>query len=489
MDGTSYARASYLPGPGWGLPPVQGRTTDGQTIWGFTVEQLTGPDATIVFVPTLASSLDLSRLRGDLVREQQRAAPPSPGRLSPAVRERQINGEPAAKTRKAAPPSPDRKSDHPPTSDSPTREDEMSDLPPLITQAQAALMRADNRPTRVAMQGQTAAAKPLAIASVQAGPGGPSPAQARFQAEINALLDRGASDFEIRGALTGYRYWGTAALKGQPLAFSAGLLTGLLTMLPALKDEPAKRDLLGRALGRMGLTGTAARLSPDTQREIAEALSSPPIETTVPVDLIVDFLRSANSTGRRDLARGQNKDTPAQEKRYVLRNEYTRNGSRSGIAQALVGIFAKQVAQNAPSLATACQWVRALAGVFAGDTQKVTGAGLLRVAISELPLDAASKTALTAALAGPAQPIVVSAQSKGITIAGAAKPVDTLLTPPPALRSSLDATRSSSSSSSSTQPTQDAGSAAATLLALAGSEGRALPGSPRAGGAGEHKAS
>ncbi len=169
------------------------------------MEQLTGPGATIVFVPTLASSLDLSRLRADLTREQQRVRPPSPGRPALAVRERQPDGEPAAKTRKAvppaAPPSPDRKSDRPAALDSPAREDEMSAPPPLITQAQAAQMRAAERPIRVATQGQMAAVKPLATASVQADPGGPSPAQARFQAQINALLDSGASDVEIRGVL------------------------------------------------------------------------------------------------------------------------------------------------------------------------------------------------------------------------------------------------------------------------------------------------
>lgn len=71
MDG-----APYPPG-GWGTPPSQGRSSDGQTTWPFTVEQLTAPGATIVFVPTLASTLDLSRLRGDLEREQERAWPAS----------------------------------------------------------------------------------------------------------------------------------------------------------------------------------------------------------------------------------------------------------------------------------------------------------------------------------------------------------------------------------------------------------------------------
>lgn len=487
MNGASYARPSYLPGPGWGLPPVQGRTSDGQTIWGFTVEQLTGPDATIVFVPTLASSLDLSRLRGDLVREQQRAAPPSPGRLSPAVRERQLNGEPAAKTRRAAPQtvprSPDRKSDGPTSSDSPTHEDEISDLPPLITQAQAAQLRPAEWPAAVRTQAQPVAPKTVSTLSFRASPAGPSQAQTAFQSELTALLDRAASEAEIKEFLKRNRYWGASAPTGKVLAFGAELMTGLLTMLPALKDEPAKRDLLGRALGRMGLTGTASHLSPDTQREIAAALRSPQIETTVPVDLIVDLLRSANSTGRRDLARGQNKDTPAHEKRYVPRNEFTRNGSRSGIAQALVGIFEKRLAHDPPSQATACQWVRALVSVFAGDTLPVTGTGLLSAGIGALSIDGASKAALFAALAGQAPPIAQDAQIKLISQAAADTLSDTPPTHPPASGSSRPSSSTSSSSSSSVD---DSEIATVALLALAGSEDR---GSSRQASAGDRKAS
>ena len=486
MDGTSHARASYLPGPGWGLPPLQGRTTDGQTIWGFTVEQLTGPDATIVFVPTLASSLDLSRLRADLTREQERARPLSPGTPALAARERQANGEPAAKTRKAVPPSPDRKSDLSAAPQSPTREDDMSDVPPLITQAQAALMRTGERPTAVTGPGQPGTLRTVATESLLVPAVGQDPTQATFQAEINALLDRGASETDIRDALKGYRDWGASVPGDKKLAFSARLMTGLLTMLPALTDEPAKRDLLGRALGRVGLVGTRGHLSPDTQRQIAAALRSHPIETSVPVDLIVDFLRSANSTGRKDLAKGQNRDTPAHEKRYILRNEFTRNGTRSGIAQALVGIFAKQVAQNDPPLATACQWVRSITGVFAGDTLPVSGTVVLRGAIGALTLDEASKAALAAALARPSQPIAESAQAKGVPKADAEKPAATHLTHPAASTSSL---HSSSSSSSSTPSVEGGHFAAATLLALARSDDRVSPRNASAGGAGEHKAS
>jgi hypothetical protein len=362
----------------------------------------------------------------------------------------------------------------------------MLDLPPLMTQAQAALMRTGERPTAVTGPGQPGALRTVATERLLVQAVGQDPTQATFQAEINALLDRGASETGIRDALKGYRDWGASVPGDKKLAFSARLMTGLLTMLPALTDEPAKRDLLGRALGRLKLKEKWTFLTPDTQREIAAALRSHPIETSVPVDLIVDFLRSANSTGRKDLAKGQHRDTPAHEKRYILRNEFTRNGTRSGITQALVGIFAKQVAQNDPPLATACQWVRALAGVFAGDTLPVSGTVLLRGAIGALSLDEASKAALAAALAGPSQPIAESAPAKGVPKADAEKPADPPLTHPAASTSSL---HSSSSSSSSTPSVEGGHFAAATLLALARSDDRVSLRNASAGGAAERKSS
>ncbi len=96
----------YLGGPGWGALPVQGRTSDGKLVWGFTLEQLTSPDAAIVLVPTMASAVDLSRLRGNLRGEQERTPPESSASPGPVVRDRLSTGEPMNKTRKAVQPHP-----------------------------------------------------------------------------------------------------------------------------------------------------------------------------------------------------------------------------------------------------------------------------------------------------------------------------------------------------------------------------------------------
>lgn len=348
------------------LLPQQGQTAEGRTIWGFTVEQLSASGGELVLIPALIRPLSTVGVRERLLQAARQEREVQPPRPSPV--RRAADGQPLPKVRKAV--------SLPVTAESVGKTSGLSILNHAIglTDQEAPLsdVAESEQPATEDRKSGTRSRVVL--------PPLPHPRTAEdvnlgkvFHSALETLLDAGASGADLLELFQAHCRWsGTPS----PSAFHAGFLVAVFEFLPALRERPDDRLMIGRALGQIRRDGLS-HLSPSSLAQVQRALVFMATANTVAPDLIAQLLLDANTTGGRETNKATGEPKP--------RNQFTQNSGVRGFAQPMVEMFLAQSRQADIEIPVLCETAHALGRMFAQDTRKPTGASLFMAALGSLP--------------------------------------------------------------------------------------------------------